>query len=103
MREIAAVMKVTPRRIHQLRKHYQETGEIPELKQAGRKPKQIPKETEGIILQTYNKYRLSPVLLEKLIERLRHPHSPQHHLQSYAKTRFCGGEHEQEEEAKEVG
>ncbi len=49
---------------------------MPELKQAGRKPKQIPKETEGIILQTYNKYRLSPVLLEKLIERLWNPHSP---------------------------
>ncbi len=69
VKEIAAVMRVTPRRIYQIKKQYKETGEIPELKQPGRKPKQIDKETEQIILQAYNKYRLSPVPLEKLIER----------------------------------
>jgi len=34
------------RRIYQLRKHYKETGKIPKLKKAGRKPKPITKETE---------------------------------------------------------
>ena len=53
MREIAAVMRVTPRRIYQIKKQYEETGKIPELKQAGRKPKQIDKKTEQIIIQAY--------------------------------------------------
>ena len=69
VREIAAVMRITPRRIYQIKKQYEETGEIPKLKQAGRKPKPIDKVTEEIILQAYNKYKLSPVLLEKLIEK----------------------------------
>jgi len=53
IREIATVMRVTPRRIYQLKKHYEETKQIPELKQPGRKPKQMDKETEQIILQPY--------------------------------------------------
>jgi len=69
VKEIAAVMRVTSRRIYQIKKQYEETGQIPELKQAGRKPKPIPEETEKIILKAYQKYKLSPVLLEKLIER----------------------------------
>ncbi len=69
VREIAAVMRVTPRRIYQLKKQYEETGKIPELKQAGRKPKLIDPDIEQIVLQAYHKYKLSPVTLEKLIER----------------------------------
>ena len=69
VKEIAAVMRVTPRRIYQLKKQYEETSKIPELKQSGRKPKQIDEKTEQVILQAYNKYKLIPVLLEKLIER----------------------------------
>jgi putative transposase len=46
VREIAAVMRVTPRRIYQIKKPYEETGQIPELRQPGRKPKPIDKETE---------------------------------------------------------
>jgi len=69
VKEIATVMRVTPRRIYQIKKQYEETGKIPELRQPGRKPKQIDRKTEQIILQAYNRYRLSPVLLEKLIER----------------------------------
>ena len=82
VKEIAAVMRVTPRRIYQLKKQYRETGNIPELKQPGRKPKQIDPDTERIVLEAYQKYKLSPVPLEKLIERLRHSHPPQHHLQN---------------------
>jgi putative transposase len=63
VKEIAAVMRVTPRRIYQLKKQYEETGQIPELKQAGRKPKPIDEKTEQIILQAYKKYRVSPVPL----------------------------------------
>ncbi|MBE8540507.1 IS481 family transposase [Geoglobus acetivorans] len=76
VKEIAAVMRITPRRIYQIKKQYKETGEIPELKQPGRKPKLIPKETEQIILQAYQKYKLSPVPLEKLIERDHSIHIP---------------------------
>jgi len=46
VKEIAAVMRVTPRRIYQIKKQYEETGRILEFKQAGRKPKPISKETE---------------------------------------------------------
>jgi len=35
------VMRVTIRRIYQLKKQYEETGKMPELKQPGRKPKPI--------------------------------------------------------------
>jgi len=76
VREIAAVMRVMPRRIYQIKKQYEETGEIPELKQAGRKPKPISKETKECILQAYQKYKLSPVILEKLIERDHSIHIP---------------------------
>ena len=69
IKEIAAVMKVTERRIYQLQKQYRETGKIPILKQAGRKPKPIDSKTEKIILKAYKTYKLSPVILEKLIER----------------------------------
>ena len=62
-------MKVTPKRIYQSKKQYEEIGKIPELKQPGRKTKQIDRDTERIILQAYSKYKLSPVPLEKLIER----------------------------------
>jgi putative transposase len=93
-------MRVTPRRIYQIKKQYKETGKIPELKQAGREP--IDEEAEEIILKTYEKYKLDPVALEKLIERdYRHPHPTQHHIQDHAQEQPHGGEHEQEEE--EVG
>jgi len=63
------MMRVTPRKIYHIKKQYEETGKIPELRQPGRKPKQIDRKTEQIILQAYSKYKLSPVPLEKLIER----------------------------------
>jgi len=69
VKEIAAVMRVTERRIYQLQKQYRETGQIPELKRAGKKPKPIERKTEEIILKAYKTYKLSPVILEKLIER----------------------------------
>ncbi|WP_456370758.1 IS481 family transposase [Geoglobus sp.] len=76
VKEIAAVMRITPRRIYQIKKQYEETGWIPELKQAGRKPKPIDKETEEIVLQAYQKYRLSPVLMEKKIDEIYGLHIP---------------------------
>ena len=69
IKEIAAVMRVTERRIYQIQKQYRETGKPPELKRAGRKPKPIERKTEQIILNAYKTYKLSPVILEKLIER----------------------------------
>ncbi len=103
VKEIAAVMRITPRRVYQLKKQYEQTGKIPELKQLGRKPKPIDEKTEQIILQAYQKYRLCPVPLERLIERDYGIHVPHNTiLQSLAQTQFGGGEHEQEEK-EEVG
>ena len=101
VKEIAAVMRVTPRRIYQLKKQYEETGNIPELKQPGRKPKQIDSDTEKIVLEAYQKYKLSPVPLEKLIERDYGIHIP-HNTINFTQTRFGGGGHEQEEK-EEMG
>ncbi len=79
VKEIAVVMRVTPRRIYQLKKQYRKTGEIPELKQET----QTDKLRRGkIVLEAYQKYKLSPVPLEKTDrKRLRHLHSTQHYLQ----------------------
>jgi len=96
-------MRVTPRRIYQLKKQYEETGQIPELKQPGRKPKQIDKEAEQIILQAYKKVQTESSSTGKADrKRLLHSHPSQHHIQSFTQTRSGGGEHEQEK-AKEVG
>jgi len=67
VKEIAAVMRVTPRRIYQIKKQYEETGKV-ELKHPGREPKQIDQQTERIVLEAYQRYKLSPVPLEKLVE-----------------------------------
>jgi hypothetical protein len=45
--------EVTSRRIYQLKKHYEETAQIPELKRAGRKPKPIDEKTKKIVLQAH--------------------------------------------------
>jgi len=58
-------MRVSTRRIYQLNKHYKETGKIPELRKAGRKPIPITKETEELVTNSYRKYKLGPVTLEK--------------------------------------
>lgn len=81
VKEIAAVMRITPRRIYQLKKQYEETGEIPELKRPGRKPKPINRETEEIVLQAYQKYKLSPILLEKLIKGITEPNLLQQRIE----------------------
>jgi|GEM_PF-3179690 hypothetical protein len=42
VKEIAAVMRVTPRRIYQLKKHHEETGQIPELRQNWKENSNLP-------------------------------------------------------------
>ncbi len=46
IKEIAAVMRVTPRRIYQIQRQYRETNVIPILKQARRKLKPIDPKTQ---------------------------------------------------------
>jgi putative transposase len=66
--KIAEFFQVTRQRIHQIIKHFKETGEIPFLKKPGRKPKEIDEETERIILEAHKRFNLGPVHLEKRIE-----------------------------------
>jgi len=80
VREIAAVMRMTPIRIYQLKKQYEETGKKPELKQAGRKPEPIDPDIERTFLEVYQKYKLSPVMLEKLIKRDYGIHIPHNNI-----------------------
>ena len=70
VREVAAVIRVTPRRIYQLKRRYEEAGEILELKASRKKTQRNRRKDKQVILQAYNKYKLSPVPLEKLIKEI---------------------------------
>ena len=74
--EIADAMNITIRRVYQIKQFYEEKGRIPELKRPGRKPKEIDSKIKEIIYTVYDKYKLSPVILEKIIERNYDIHIP---------------------------
>jgi putative transposase len=76
IQEIAAVMKVSPRRIYQIHQYYRTTGTIPALRPSGRRKRLIDENMERIILTSYARYRIGPVLLEKVIERDHDLHIP---------------------------
>ena len=76
--EIARFMRVTKRRIYQLKQQYLKAGIIPELKDPGRKKKPLDPEFERIILEAYHIYQSGPVILEKIIKihyRVAIPHN----------------------------
>jgi len=67
--EIADAMNITIRRVYQIKQFYEEKDRIPELKRPGRKPKEIDSKIKELICTAYDKYKFSPVILEKIIER----------------------------------
>jgi transposase len=52
-KDIAKKLEISNRKVQQVWKMYQETGEIPKLKRRGRKPKQISKETTDLALMLF--------------------------------------------------
>jgi hypothetical protein len=68
LEEIAGVMKVTQRRIYQLKQQYKDERICPELKDPGRKKKPVCAENERVILHAYQIYKSGPVILEKIIK-----------------------------------
>lgn len=76
IQEIAVVMKVSPRRICQVYQYYRTTGTIPELHLSRGRRRRIDENTERIILNSYARYRIGPVLLEMVIELDHDRHVP---------------------------
>jgi putative transposase len=66
--DIARFVRVSRRRIYQLKQQYKDDGHIPELKDPGRKKKPLDPECERIILDAYHTYKSRPVILEKIIK-----------------------------------
>lgn len=66
--ENARFVRVTKRRINQLKRQYKDEGIIPQLRNPGRKKKPLDPEFEQIILEAYNIYQSGPVILEKIIK-----------------------------------
>jgi putative transposase len=66
--EIARCVRVTKRRINQLKRQYKDEGIIPQLKNSGRKKNPLDSEFERIILEAYPIYQSGPVFLEKIIK-----------------------------------
>jgi putative transposase len=66
--DIARFVRVSRRRIYQLKQQYKDDGHIPELKDPGRKKKPLDPECERIILDVYHTYKSGPVILEKIIK-----------------------------------
>jgi putative transposase len=66
--EIARFMRVTKKRINQIKRQYRDDGIIPQLKDPGRKKKPLNRESERIILEAYHHYQSGPVILEKIIK-----------------------------------
>jgi putative transposase len=66
--DIARFVRVSRRRIYQLKQQYTNTGLTPELKDPGRKKKPLDPEFERIIQDAYHIYKSGPVILEKIIK-----------------------------------
>jgi uncharacterized protein with HEPN domain len=66
-REIARFLKVSRRRIYQLKQQYKDESRIPELKEPRRPKKPLDPEFERVIQDAYQRYKSGPVMLEKII------------------------------------
>lgn len=74
---------ISIRRVNQLYTQYLGTGEIPELKMAGRKPKPILPQERELVAKTYATYRVSASTLEPIIARdygIHMPHNRIHRI-----------------------
>lgn len=80
--ELAQFLGITSRRFRHLCSEYKSNGEVPIIgKNLGRPKKEISSEHEEIILQTYSKYQLNALYLEKVIfaeNHIRIPHNTIH-------------------------
>ena len=79
---LASYLKITSRRFRQLNFKYKSTGEVPDIgRNIGRPKKIIPKLYEELIAQTFEKYHLNALYLEKVIfaeNHIRIPHNTIH-------------------------
>lgn len=66
--KIAKFVKVTRRRIYQLKRQYQDEGSVPHQKDPGKKKKPLDPEHERIILDAYRVFQSGPVILEQVIK-----------------------------------
>jgi putative transposase len=83
---IAAVQKVSQRRVQQLYKQYKDTGEISILQKRGRKKRKLTTNEESIILDAYEEYKVNALALEKVIDRYYKIHIPHNRIHQVLKT-----------------
>lgn len=74
------IARIGIRRVNQVYKLFIETGTIPELKRAGRKPQPITNEEREMVTKAYAKYRVSASTLEPLIKRDHQKHIPHNRI-----------------------
>ncbi|XRO74923.1 hypothetical protein ACO3TA_05925 [Methanocaldococcus sp. 28A] len=76
-KDITKNLEISTHRVQQIWKEYRETGEIPNIKRRGRKPREITQEEIDIVLKAVKEYKgTSPVHLEHFIERRYNIHIP---------------------------
>jgi len=83
---IAAVQKVSQRRVQQLYKQYKDTGEIPVLQKRGRKKLELTANEESIILDAYEEYKVNALAMEKVLDRYYKMHIPHNRIHQVLKT-----------------
>lgn len=71
---------ISIRRVNQVYQQFLETGIMPELKRAGRKPKPITSEEREMVTKTYAQYRVSASTLEPIIRRDYQRHIPHNRI-----------------------
>ena len=76
VRDLADYHHVSRQRIYQIIAAYRQTGCYPYPQTPGRKPAQIPHETETLVLAAHDQYSLGPTHLEKKIEEVDGMHIP---------------------------
>jgi putative transposase len=83
---IAAMQKMSQRRVQQLYKQYKNTGEIPVLQKRGRKKLELTANEESIILYAYEEYKVNALALEKVLDRHYKMHIPHNRIHRVLKT-----------------
>jgi len=83
---IAAVQEVSPRRVQQLYKQYNDSGEIPVLQKCGREKRVLTANEKSIILDAHEEYKVNALALEKVIARYYGVHRPHNRIHQVLKT-----------------
>lgn len=84
-KKIAITQNITPRRVKQLWAEYRRTGEIPKLKNPGRKKMKVDNETIQLILGTYDEFKQGAVRLEDIIAKKYSLHIPHNKIHKVLK------------------